>query len=127
MHERTGDTFARFLRPPIEYANMISDQTIALAAGLLQQASPPGSRVMLFGSYAKGTAGNHSDVDFMVVEPQVNGWLRETDRLYRAVRPLRLPIDLIVTTEALFQHKKDSEGTVYHEAYRYGKVLDALA
>jgi predicted nucleotidyltransferase len=106
---------------------MISEQTIILAADMLRRASPPGSRVVLFGSYAKGTAGSQSDVDFMVVEPQVKGWLRETDRLYRAVRALRLPIDLIVTTETLFQDKKESEGTVYHEVYRHGREFNALA
>ena len=85
--------FATCVIPQLQYRNMILEQTIVLAAEMLKQASPPGSRVLLFGSYAKGTAGNHSDVDFMVVEPQVAGWLRETDRLYRAVRPLRLPMD----------------------------------
>ena len=106
---------------------MISQQTIVQAAGILRRASPAGSRVVLFGSYARGTASSHSDIDFMVIEPEVPAWLRETDRLYRAVRPLRLPVDLIVTTEAIFQHKKDSEGTVYHEAYRHGKAFDAFA
>ena len=106
---------------------MISEQNIALAARKLKQAAPSGSRVVLFGSYAKGTAQSHSDIDFMIVEPQVDQWLRETNRLYRAVRSLRLPVDLVVTTEAIFQENKDSESTVYHEAYKHGKAFDAFA
>lgn len=106
---------------------MIAKQAILQAARMLQRAAPPGSRVVLFGSHATGMAGEHSDVDFMVVEPEVKGWLRETDRLYRVVRSLRLPLDLIVTTEALFNRNKDVECTVYHEAHRVGKVFDAFA
>ena len=119
--------FAESLPVAVECLEMIATHTILQAAQILQRASPAGSRVVLFGSHATGTAGERSDVDFMVVEPEVKGWLRETDRLYRAVRPLRLPIDLIVTTEALFNRHKDVQGTVYHEAHRVGVVFNAVA
>lgn len=106
---------------------MISQETIALAADLLQRAAPPGSQVVLFGSYARGTANEHSDVDLMVIQPQVNHWLYETDRLYRVLRPLRLPVDLLVTTRELFNRQKESTSTVYHEAHSHGKVLNPRA
>ena len=52
---------------------MIAEQTILQAGQMLLLASPPGSRAVLFGSHATGMAGEHSDVDFMVVEPEVKG------------------------------------------------------
>ena len=77
---------------------MISDQTIVLAAGMLQQASPPGSRVMLFGSYAKGTAHPGSDVDLLVVA-ELPG---DTDAHMRRARQLTAglfpPIDVVLCT-----------------------------
>lgn len=106
---------------------MLSEAIIGEAAKLLGQAAPEGSRVVLFGSYAMGSPNPRSDVDFMVIEPQLNSWLRETDRLYRAVRHLRLPIDLLVTTTTVFEQKKADVSTVYHEAFRSGRVMNAIA
>jgi predicted nucleotidyltransferase len=105
---------------------MLSDTLIREAAKLLEQAAPEGSRVLLFGSYATGSPHPRSDVDFMVIEPQVGSWLRETDRLYRSVRHLRLPIDLLVTTAAVFEQKKADISTIYHEAFRGGRVMHAV-
>jgi len=106
---------------------MLSEAIIGEAAKLLEQAAPAGSRVVLFGSYARGLPHPRSDVDFMVIEPQLRSWLRETDQLYRAVRHLRLPIDLLVTTAAVFAQKKADVSTVYHEAFCGGKVMNAIA
>jgi len=80
---------------------MVDQATITKAANLIQQAAP-GSKVMLFGSYATGKATAQSDVDLLVVEPQL-GWRRgETTRLKRVLQPLGIPIDLIVVSQASF-------------------------
>jgi len=49
---------------------MIEKATIAKAVELLRQAAP-GATIILFGSYARGDHREQSDLDFLVVEPEV--------------------------------------------------------
>jgi uncharacterized protein len=80
---------------------MVDQATIAKAANLILQAAP-GSKVMLFGSYATGKATPQSDVDLLVVEPQLGSRRMESTRLKRILQPLGIPIDLIVVSQASF-------------------------
>lgn len=50
---------------------MIDERVIA-EAGRRLAAAAPGARVILFGSHARGDAALHSDLDFLVVEPEVD-------------------------------------------------------
>ncbi|HEX4125933.1 MAG TPA: nucleotidyltransferase domain-containing protein, partial [Tepidisphaeraceae bacterium] len=77
---------------------MIDEQLIQQAAGLLHKAAPAGSVVYLFGSHARGNPGPDSDLDFLVVEPELADQHREMVRLRDALRPLRLPVDVVVTS-----------------------------
>jgi predicted nucleotidyltransferase len=49
---------------------MIDEATITKAINLLQGAAP-GAKIMLFGSYATGTANENSDLDLLVVGPEL--------------------------------------------------------
>jgi len=81
---------------------MIDEATIAKAVNLLQAAAP-GAKVMLFGSYAAGNANENSDLDFLVVEPELALCRREeTVRLKSALAPLGLPVDVVVITQPTF-------------------------
>jgi predicted nucleotidyltransferase len=51
-------------------AVMISEQTIQQAALALGEAAKP-AQVILFGSYARGDAREDSDLDFLVIEPDL--------------------------------------------------------
>lgn len=77
---------------------MISPDVIAEAVRLLVAAGRP-TRVILFGSYARGDAGEHSDLDFLVVLPTIRGKITEMHRLAELLRPLRVPSDVLVTTQ----------------------------
>lgn len=50
---------------------MIDEAVIEEAGRRLLQAVPAGARVILFGSRARGEAGERSDLDFLVIEPVV--------------------------------------------------------
>ena len=104
---------------------MIDDATITKAVDLLRQAAP-GARVILFGSHARGQAGPVSDLDFLVVEPAVEARREEMVRLRDVLRPLRIPADVLVTSECTFQEWADTPGTVFYEASREGRVFDAI-
>lgn len=99
---------------------------IEKAVDLLLEAAPAGSRVILFGSYARGDARPDSDLDFLVIEPRVADHRAEMVRLHHVLQPMRVPADVLVTTERDFQEWRDTPGTVLYEAAKEGRVFDAV-
>ncbi len=102
---------------------MYSDELIQTAISKLKAAAPEGSRVILFGSYARGDARESSDLDFLVVEPQVKSKLDEMVRLRRVLRPLRVRADVLVTSQEQFDDGKDSPSSVFYDANREGRQV----
>jgi predicted nucleotidyltransferase len=100
--------------------------TIEKAVGLLQEAAPAGSKVILFGSHARGDARPDSDLDFLVIEPRVADHRAEMARLQHAMQSLPVPVDVLVTTETTFEKWRDTRGTVLYDAAKEGKVFDVL-
>jgi predicted nucleotidyltransferase len=105
--------------------SVIDERTIARAAEMLLRAAP-GSKVILFGSHARGQAGPDSDLDFVVVEPRVTSRREEAVRLRDVLRPLRIPVDILVISEETFRTWSDTPGTVVYEAAHEGRVFDAV-
>ena len=105
---------------------MMDLATIEKAVELLLEAAPAGSRVILFGSHARGDAGPTSDLDFLVVEPSVTAYRQEMVRLRDVLEPLRVPADVLVTSEAVFEEWQDTPGTVLYEAAKEGRFFDAV-
>jgi len=99
-------------------------RTIDEAANLLLRAAPAGSRVILFGSYARGGADPESDVDFLVVEPEVEDRFGEMVRLRRALDPVDMAVDVLVVSRRVFDEWRDMPNTVGYEAAREGKVYE---
>ena len=101
---------------------MISEQTIQQAAQLLGEAARP-ARVILFGSYARGDAQENSDLDFLVIEPELQDRFREMVRLRQVLRPLRVPVDVLVYSQADIDQQQSSCSSAVYWALREGKVL----
>ncbi len=100
---------------------MISEGTINEAVGKLLEVAKP-QKIFLFGSYARGDAREHSDLDFLVVEREVKSRRREMVRLHDALRPMRIPVDIVVVKESTFEEWCDVPGTVFHEAKTKGRL-----
>lgn len=80
-------------------------------------------QVILFGSYARGTAGPDSDVDLLVVMP-VEGSIREKRLEIRiALHQISMAKDIAVFTPEQVAKYKSIVGTILYPAYREGKVL----
>jgi predicted nucleotidyltransferase len=58
----------------------VIDETLIEEAGRRLAAAAPDAEVILFGSHARGEANPHSDVDFLVVEPEVANEAEEAVR-----------------------------------------------
>jgi predicted nucleotidyltransferase len=93
---------------------------------ILKKAAP-GATIILFGSRARGNATEGSDYDLLVVEPVVTARRREMVRLSDALRPLRIPVDVLVVSKASYDEWSTVPGTVFFRAATEGKVLHAAA
>jgi predicted nucleotidyltransferase len=106
---------------------MIDQKTIDQAVARLLQVSPPGSQVILFGSYARGDAAPESDLDFLVIQPSVDRPHEEMVRLAEVLRPLQLGADVLVISQKKFEYWRDTPNTVYFDAAREGKTYGQVA
>lgn len=104
---------------------MTDADTIDAAAKALLEAAPAGSRVILFGSCARGTARPDSDIDFLVIEPEVKDRFGEIFRLRKAVEVAFgeevQAVDIIVTDEERFRRSKGVPNTLAFEAASGGR------
>jgi predicted nucleotidyltransferase len=103
---------------------MFDDALIEEAGRRILEAAPPGSKVILFGSHARGQAGEHSDLDFLVIEPVVEDVVHESVRLHRALQR-DVYADVIVRSEESVREWRDVYGTVINSALREGREIAA--
>ncbi|MEK7404304.1 MAG: nucleotidyltransferase domain-containing protein [Acidobacteriota bacterium] len=80
-------------------------------------------KIILFGSYARGTAGPDSDVDLLVVAAASGAKRKLAVQIYRVLAGVGLPKDVIVVTLEEVEKYRDLPGTVIWPALREGKVL----
>lgn len=108
------------------YGGIVINETMIDEAGRrLSEAAPPGSRVVLFGSHARGEADSHSDLDFLVIEPEVENAALESVRLRRALSDLLIPMDIVVASERRVEEWRDVWGSIIHSALVDGRELAA--
>ncbi len=102
---------------------MASRDLIEQAGKALAEAAGVDSKVILFGSHARGDERPDSDVDFLVIEPEVANRREEWDRLRRAIGDILLPVDIIVLDQRLAERRAKVPGTVVYHALRDGQVF----
>ncbi len=105
---------------------MTTEEMIAKAGSILAREAGPDAKVILFGSHARGDAQAGSDLDFLVIEPEVEGRHREMVRLRRSLRGIEAPIDVLVYTEAQASAWGRVPGTAIHDALQEGRVLSGV-
>lgn len=107
---------------------MLNEQAINEAVRRAVAAAHAPSRVIVFGSYARGDADEGSDLDIMVVEREVPSKGEEMLRLNRAIGWVGKGVDVLVYSEEEFERRSQVPGTAPYWASREGKVMyDAAA
>ena len=83
------------------------------------------TRIILFGSRARGDADVRSDVDLLVIKPHVENRYEELVELDRSLAGIRMPVDILLVSEAEFEERAEQPGTVERAARKEGRVLYA--
>ena len=89
-----------------------------LVGDIVKRVSP--LRIILFGSAARGDAGEHSDIDPLVVMPEGVHRRRTAQKLYREITGLGVPFDIVVATPQDLEKHKDNRGLIYKSALKEG-------
>ena len=82
-------------------------------------------RIIVFGSAARGKMGPDSDVDLLVVMPEGTHRLDTMGYLYRVVRGVGVPFDVVVVTPRDLEKYGDRPGLIYMTALREGREVYA--
>lgn len=101
----------------------MTDERLIAEAGQRLASATEGARVILFGSYARGEAGPSSDLDLLVIEPEVSTPRAESARLRRELRDLEVALDVIVVSSKQAEDLGSVSGTMIKEALETGRVL----
>jgi predicted nucleotidyltransferase len=83
------------------------------------------TRVILFGSAARGEVGANSDLDILVVVPTGTHRRRTAQAIYRNMIGLGFAVDIVVVTEDDFNRFDDHDGMVIKPAIKEGRLLYA--
>ena len=109
--------------------SVVNDKTLhavidKLVGDIVKNVNP--LRIILFGSAAREDAGEHSDIDLLVVMPEGVHRRRTAQKLYREIKGLRVPFDIVVATPEDLQTHKDNKGLIYKSALKEGKEVYGL-
>jgi predicted nucleotidyltransferase len=101
---------------------MLSEKAFRQAIRRIRQVAQP-SKIILFGSYARGEATEDSDLDLMIILPGKPDKMAEIIRLRRAIGALGVGVDVLVFSEEEARRRGQVPGTVIYWANKEGKVL----
>ena len=103
------------------------EETISKAVAILREEVPSGSRIILFGSCARVEAKADSDLDFLVIEPEVTDRLAEMGRLAGCLGRALIPADVMVMDRNTFERWQETPNTLAATAAREGKEYEPVA
>ncbi len=89
-----------------------------LVANVVSIANP--LRIILFGSAAREESGEHSDIDLLIVMPEGTHRRQTAQKLYREIKGLAVPFDIVVATAQDLEKHRDNDGLIYKNALKEG-------
>lgn len=101
---------------------MVAQQILSEATQRLVAQFAP-TKIILFGSQARGTADDRSDVDLLVICTVVGRKRDAMVAMDRTLRGLGIARDVIVLTPEEFERDRHIPGTIARPASLEGKVL----
>ena len=80
-------------------------------------------KIILFGSYATGEQLADSDIDVLVVMPEGVHRRATAQFLYRKIRGIGVPFDIIVATTEDLKKYRDNIGLIYRDILNKGREV----
>lgn len=80
-------------------------------------------KIILFGSYARGKTNPDSDIDILVVMPEGVHCRRTAQLLYRQIKGLGVPFDILVATPSDLEKHNDNIGLIYRSVLQEGREI----
>lgn len=100
----------------------VDSRTIEKAAERLVDMFHP-RRIVLFGSHARGTADERSDVDLLVICSVTGSRRALMVAMDRALRGFGFARDIVILTPEEYERDRRITGTIVRPAEREGKIL----
>lgn len=101
---------------------MVSQSTLQQATDRLVEKFHP-QRIILFGSHARGTADERSDVDLLVVASFTGKRRTIVVEMDRSLRGIGFARDIVLLTPEEFNRDREIPGTIARPAAKEGKIL----
>ncbi|MBA4419144.1 MAG: nucleotidyltransferase domain-containing protein [Syntrophus sp. (in: bacteria)] len=101
---------------------MVNEDILKEAAERIVSRFHP-QRIILFGSQARQSADERSDVDLLIICSLKGNRRKLTVAMDRALRGLPIARDIVILTPEEYDRDKEIPGTVARPASREGKVL----
>ena len=101
---------------------MIDQGSLDQIVGKIREVISP-VRIVLFGSAARGTEKDSSDLDVLVVAPEGTHRRRTAQNIYMNFLEIDHSVDLVVATESDLEKHGDNFSLVYYPAIREGREI----
>lgn len=82
-------------------------------------------RIIIFGSAARNEMEKGSDIDLLVVMPEGTHRRHTAQFLYRNIRGVEVPFDILVASPSDLEKHKDNIGLIYRTILQEGRVVYA--
>src|SRR5438067_4928114 len=101
----------------------ITEEKVTAAIRQIVRSEQP-SKIIIFGSTARGTGNVDSDLDLLVVtEDERESPRRASVRIRHALRDIPMPMDILVISEKRLAELANRPGLVYREALDHGRLV----
>ena len=120
-----GITKPSVSRPVVEWTQLRPRVTKTLLAGIVQRIVEKfrAEKIVLFGSYAKGTPNRDSDVDLLVVMDSMEPMSQRIRCVTEVAKVRFLPMDIVVRTPAEMDERLAKGDFFIADILSTGKVL----
>ena len=105
---------------------MLKNETInKIVKEIVEETKP--EKIILFGSYAKGTQSEDSDLDLLIIEKETFGKIRsrrkEINKIRSTLSEYRISKDILIYDLNEFNDWKNSINHIIGKSLREGKIL----
>jgi len=81
------------------------------------------TKIILFGSYAKGNYNEDSDIDLLIVKDTIEPRHKRSIEMQRLLKGSKLPVDILVYTNDEFDREKSNHYSFVNSAISGAKLM----